>query len=439
MSTAVAAVQHSQPFRYAVLKAAPMTDEGDQRQAVPAHLRQLEERLDAMGGLQAGPGTAGALEAAREAASVGQPLALLHATGGTEAAALELMLAHRAAHVATAEQAGDAALLPDLAPPLLLLAHPLTNSLPSALETLARMQQEGQRGRICYLPSAAAAASTAEDDGWGVLRSALHSVRVWHALARSRIGLVGRPSDWLVASVPSGKAVRAAWGPTLAEVGMGELMSRLLERADDGDDGSGGGSGSGSGSGSGKAELEAAVADLQCSSAAPVAGCCVPCSGKAAPAAAVYLALRDLVATHGLSAVTVRCFDIVSELRTSGCYALARLLDEGVVAGCEGDVCAALGERGRRRLQAARAWKFFGDALRSPSPASPASYPPTHRHAFWQADDESGPLDGKRRAGARACARSRWPPLLQAPGPAGAAPCLSGAAHAVATLLYPRL
>ena len=27
----------------------------------------------------------------------------------------------------------------------------------------------------------------------------------------------------------------------------------------------------------------------------------------------------------------------------AGCYSLARLLDEGVVAGCEGDVCSALG------------------------------------------------------------------------------------------------
>lgn len=28
---------------------------------------------------------------------------------------------------------------------------------------------------------------------------------------------------------------------------------------------------------------------------------------------------------------------------TAGCYSLARLLDEGVIAGCEGDVCSALG------------------------------------------------------------------------------------------------
>lgn len=30
-------------------------------------------------------------------------------------------------------------------------------------------------------------------------------------------------------------------------------------------------------------------------------------------------------------------------LLPAGCYALARLLDEGVVAGCEGDVCTTLG------------------------------------------------------------------------------------------------
>jgi L-fucose isomerase-like protein len=34
----------------------------------------------------------------------------------------------------------------------------------------------------------------------------------------------------------------------------------------------------------------------------------------------------------------VRCFDLVKRLKNSGCYALSRLNDEGVPAGCEGDL-----------------------------------------------------------------------------------------------------
>lgn len=103
-------------------------------------------------------------------------------------------------------------------PPLLLVAHPYANSLPSALEALARLQQDGYRGRIVYLPSAAPGGGAHE--GWDALRRALHAVRAWHALHAGRIGLVGAPSPWLVASAPSSRAVADAWGPTLVDIDM---------------------------------------------------------------------------------------------------------------------------------------------------------------------------------------------------------------------------
>ena len=43
-----------------------------------------------------------------------------------------------------------------------------------------------------------------------------------------------------------------------------------------------------------------------------------------------------------LDACVVRCFDLVTDLRTTGCLALSWLLDQGVVAGCEGDIPATL-------------------------------------------------------------------------------------------------
>lgn len=39
-----------------------------------------------------------------------------------------------------------------------------------------------------------------------------------------------------------------------------------------------------------------------------------------------------------------------------GCYSLARLLDEGVIAGCEGDVCAALGMLWAKELTGQVSW-----------------------------------------------------------------------------------
>jgi len=57
-------------------------------------------------------------------------------------------------------------------------------------------------------------------------------------------------------------------------------------------------------------------------------------------AVAVYRGLRTLVDEYRLAACSVRCFDLVTDLHTTGCYALSRLNDEGVPAGCEGDLQA---------------------------------------------------------------------------------------------------
>jgi L-fucose isomerase-like protein len=57
-----------------------------------------------------------------------------------------------------------------------------------------------------------------------------------------------------------------------------------------------------------------------------------------AAAARVHPVLANLVGKHRLDALTVRCFDLVTDLRTSGCLALAELNDAGITAGCEGDL-----------------------------------------------------------------------------------------------------
>jgi len=61
-----------------------------------------------------------------------------------------------------------------------------------------------------------------------------------------------------------------------------------------------------------------------------------------AAAEALEPTLTAVLDRHHVDAITVRCFDFLGELHTSGCLALADLNDRGVVAGCEGDVAAAV-------------------------------------------------------------------------------------------------
>ena len=56
----------------------------------------------------------------------------------------------------------------------------------------------------------------------------------------------------------------------------------------------------------------------------------------------IYLALKQLTERYQLQGFTLRCFDLLSAVKNTGCLALAKLNSEGYVAGCEGDVPAML-------------------------------------------------------------------------------------------------
>ncbi|MFA5419225.1 MAG: hypothetical protein WC341_12285, partial [Bacteroidales bacterium] len=80
--------------------------------------------------------------------------------------------------------------------PVILLAHSSHNSLPAALEILARLQQTGRKGRIVYL-------NDPEDmAGLEQLSVYIKLLTVHLGMQSARMGLVGKPSGWLVASSP---------------------------------------------------------------------------------------------------------------------------------------------------------------------------------------------------------------------------------------------
>lgn len=239
------------------------------------------------------------------------PLFYLVATGGTERVVMEL----RAARAQTAPHE-----------PVFLIAHPGNNSLPASLEVLARLQQEGERGRVFYL------SGPSDSDGLAAIESAAEDLEVRRRLEGARVGLVGDPSDWLVASTPTSEVVREVWGPQVVEVPMSELITRLEEVGVD------------------------AATDSVASLVGAATHVVEPSQADAVSAARVYKALSRLVEDHQLDAVTVRCFDLVLECKTAGCFALAELIDTGVIAGCEGDLVSTVGLMWTRLLTGQTPW-----------------------------------------------------------------------------------
>jgi L-fucose isomerase-like protein len=179
------------------------------------------------------------------------------------------------------------------------------------LEALAAVRQQGGRGRIVFVSGDAALDRARLDD-------AVRDLEVIARMRSTRLGIVGGPSSWLVASSPDPATVRRRWGPDVVTVDPA-LMIELTRTP---------------------VVPTGVLAERFTRVADPVRT--TVGHQPVDDAVGVSAALADVIEDHRLDAVTVRCFDLLADPGTSGCLALAGLNDDGIVAGCEGDVPSAL-------------------------------------------------------------------------------------------------
>jgi L-fucose isomerase-like protein len=239
------------------------------------------------------------------------PLLYFLVTGGTESELLRLWKKR-------SEYAPDE--------PVFLLAHPGSNSLPASLEVLARLQQDGVRGRILYLKG------PDDFEGYRQVADAVRNLEARYGLQQARIGCLGEPSDWLVASSPTPTVVKEVWGPEVVTIALDTAERRI---------------------GAVSQESTASYVESLLNGAA---GTREPTRAELETAVRVYLALKQLVEENDLDALTVRCFDLVTDMETTGCFALAQLNDDGVIAACEGDLVSTVGLLWARELTGEVAW-----------------------------------------------------------------------------------
>jgi len=227
-----------------------------------------------------------------------EPLLILVLTGGTEHQALRL--------IESRHQAGQTG-------PTLLLAHSGQNSLAASMEILARLHQDGRRGRILFVEDAA------RESGWDEVAAAIGDDLAFHWLRRARLGLIGAPSDWLVASAPAAEVITRQWGPAVVPVPLPELAARFRQASP---------------------EQARQSAETLCAQARDLGE---PPHAEIVDACRMHQALSDLCGQYRLDALALRCFDLVIQDRVAGCLALARLNDAGLPSACEGDLCSAVG------------------------------------------------------------------------------------------------
>ena len=196
------------------------------------------------------------------------------------------------------------AVFPHLKGRITLLTSGASNSLAASMEILSFLRQQGREGEILH----GSAAYIAER-----IAALGRAARARRRLQGSRAGVVGRPSDWLIASEPDREAVRDRLGIELVDVPMEELVT----------------------------EIRGGMCEAP--SGFPLKSIKYSVNPKVTQkvfdgALGIYGALNRIIDRYGLSAVTVRCFDLLSAVGNTGCLALALLNAEGIPAGCEGDI-----------------------------------------------------------------------------------------------------
>ena len=194
-------------------------------------------------------------------------------TGGTEAKFLQLV------------EEG----LVDLRKPVFLMVSGHSNSLAAALEILSFIRQHNGIGKVM---------SSAEDTHIDSIldNTADHplTLSTSDALLQSpktmRLGVIGIPSDWLIASGVDYTEVLKRMNCELIDIPIDEVSS--LGEVDPGMKG----------------------------------------------AEVIYQRLKQIVGKYNLQGVTLRCFDLLTTVKNTGCIALSKLNDEGIPAACEGDI-----------------------------------------------------------------------------------------------------
>lgn len=196
------------------------------------------------------------------------------------------------------------AVFPRLAGPVRLLTSGASNSLAASMEILSFLRQNVREGEILH----GSAAYIAER-----IAALSRASRARRRLQGSRAGVVGRPSDWLIASESDRAAVKERLGIELVDIPIEDLITEIHSGLCEGP--------SGFPLKSVKHSVNRKVTQKVFDGALDI-----------------YSALKRLIDRYELSAVTVRCFDLLDAVGNTGCIALALLNAEGIPAGCEGDI-----------------------------------------------------------------------------------------------------
>ena len=198
--------------------------------------------------------------------------------------------------------------LKDLKEPIVILSTSRNNSLPACLEIKTYLENHN---KLCFLLSGA------ENHIANMLKHIATIMNAYRSVYDNNLGVIGGASSWLIASPIEPKAIYSNFKIKIVKIKMKELEEMI-------------------------SETEGEMIDMNDVPHASELINKFDNRDTLHEAIVFYLSLKKLVKKYNLKGLTIKCFDLLKKYKNTACLALALLNEEGITAGCEGDVPSLL-------------------------------------------------------------------------------------------------
>ena len=187
--------------------------------------------------------------------------------------------------------------------PIVLLSNCKNNSLPACFEIKTYLESKDIESVLLF------------GEEVNIANSIKHISKIMQAkynIEHSSLGVIGEPSNWLIASRVNYEDAKKRFGVTLIDISTSELKEEIdkgmlpnIPRLN---------------------ELKNSSYDQDVLNGALL----------------IYSGLKRIIEKYHLNGFTLRCFDLIEEYKNTACLAFALLNEEGYIAACEGDVPSML-------------------------------------------------------------------------------------------------
>ena len=175
----------------------------------------------------------------------------------------------------------------NLKPPFYLLTYGYNNSLAASLEILSYLKDNNLEGEVLHGSNEYIIKRIKE----------LTKINV-----KYRFGIIGKPSDWLIASNVNYETAKRLHNIELIDISINKVSDYYFKSIND-------------------YNLEFKYDSKEIDKALKL-----------------HKVLNKIKEEYNLNGLTIRCFDLLEKLKTTSCLSLSLLNKEGIVATCEGDV-----------------------------------------------------------------------------------------------------